>query len=67
MTNGIAISRDWKMLSYEFDVHGVEDVELICEFRGTAPAAGYFDPGSLKLVRKGPPQDNPDGVLPTRK
>ena len=50
-TEGIAITDEWKRLSYEFDVNGVEDVELICEFRGPQ-GSGFFDTGTLRLVRK---------------
>src|SRR6185503_2127872 len=60
-TNGIAIPREWKTLSYEFDVRGLEDVEFICEFRG-AKGSGEFDARSLQLVRKGPalpPRETP--------
>jgi len=60
-TNGIALPRDWKTLTYEFDVRGLEDVELVCEFRG-AQGWGEFDARSLRLVRKGPalpPRDVP--------
>ena len=52
-TNGITITREWKTLNYEFDVRGLEDVELICELRG-AQGRGEFDARSLRLVRKGP-------------
>ena len=44
-------SPEWTALRYEFDVHGIEDVELVCEFRG-AQGLGSFDPGSMRLVRK---------------
>lgn len=60
-TNGIAIPKEWKTLNYEFDVRGLEDVELICEFRG-AQGWGEFDARSLRLLRKGParpPRDAP--------
>ena len=50
-TKGIAISDDWKELSYEFEVHGIEDVELVCEFRG-ASGSGFFDARSIRLRRK---------------
>lgn len=56
-TQGIAITDEWKILSYEFDVQGVEDVEIICEFRGPARTSGFFEAGSLRLVRKGPALD----------
>ncbi len=51
-TQGIAITEEWKTLRYEFDVRGLEDVELICEFRG-ARGSGFFDAGSLRLFRRG--------------
>jgi hypothetical protein len=51
-TNGIAIPREWTTMSYEFDVRGMEDVELICELRG-AQGWGEFDARSLQLDRKG--------------
>jgi hypothetical protein len=60
-TNGIALPREWKTLNYEFDVRGLEDVELVCEFRG-GQGWGEFDARSLKLVRKGPalpPRETP--------
>jgi hypothetical protein len=47
---GITISEEWKTLRYEFEVQGVEDVELICEFRG-AQGMGWFDVNSLRLRR----------------
>ena len=53
-TKGVVISDEWKTLSYEFDVRGMEDVELVCEFRSGSPGVGFFDAGSLRLLRKGP-------------
>ncbi len=44
-------SPEWTTLSYEFEVHGIEDVELVCEFRGSQ-GTGSFDPGSMRLIRK---------------
>jgi len=49
-TKGLTVSDDWKALRYEFDVRGIEDVELICEFRGRG--TGFFDVQSLRLARK---------------
>jgi hypothetical protein len=49
---GITISDQWKPLRYEFDVHGIEDVELVCELRGRGTA--FFDTSSLRIARKGP-------------
>ena len=46
----ITISDEWKPLHYEFDVYGIEDVELVCLFRGRG--AGLFDASSLRLTRK---------------
>jgi hypothetical protein len=54
-TEGISTATKWTPLAYEFDVLGVEDVELICEFRGGDNAVGFFDANSLRLTRKGPP------------
>jgi hypothetical protein len=53
-TKGITISDQWSDLAYEFDVRGIEDVELVCEFRG-ARGSGFFDSTSMRLTRKGPP------------
>jgi hypothetical protein len=52
---GITISDEWKTLRYEFEVQGVEDVELVCEFRG-AQGMGWFDVNSLRLVRLDAPK-----------
>jgi len=57
-THGIAINEEWTALSYPFDVRGLEDVELVCEFRGPR-GSGEFDAGSLRLLRKGPPLSKP--------
>ena len=46
----ITISDEWKALHYEFDVLGIEDVELVCLFRGRG--SGLFDATSLRLSRK---------------
>lgn len=46
----IAVSDDWIPLHYEFDVYGIEDVELVCLFRGRG--TGFFDASSLRLTRK---------------
>lgn len=47
---GITVTDEWKTLRYEFEVSGVEDVELICEFRG-AQGMGWFDVSTLRLAR----------------
>lgn len=44
-------SAEWTILHYEFEVHGIEDVELVCEFRGVG-GMGSFDPASMRLIRK---------------
>jgi hypothetical protein len=54
---GIAISDQWKKLIYEFDVRGVEDVEFVCEFRGTG--TGLFDPSTMQISYKGPASNQP--------
>jgi hypothetical protein len=35
------VSLQWTTLRYEFEVRGIEDVELVCEYRGTR-GAGFF-------------------------
>jgi hypothetical protein len=54
---GITISEEWKKLTYQFDVRGIEDVELVCEFRGTG--AGLFDPATMQMTRIGPASNQP--------
>jgi len=49
----ISATNDWTILSYEFDVRGIADTELVCEFRGPQ-GSGSFDPESLRLFRRGP-------------
>jgi len=44
-------SSQWITLHYDFEVHGIEDVELVCEFKG-AQGVGSFDPASMRLIRK---------------
>jgi spore coat protein H len=44
-------SSEWTTLHYEFDVRGIEDVELVCEFRGSQ-GSGFFDPASMRLIRR---------------
>jgi spore coat protein H len=44
-------SSEWTTLRYEFDVRGIEDVELVCEFRGTR-GSGFFDPESMRLIHR---------------
>jgi spore coat protein H len=51
-SEGIAISDDWKTLSYAFDVRGMQSVELVCEFRGPPGGIGEFDAASMRLTRK---------------
>ncbi len=53
-TKGIATPAEWKELSYEFNVRGLTDVELICEYRGPE-GTGFFDVNTLRLIRTGPP------------
>ena len=52
-----SVSSNWTTLRYEFDVGGIEDVELVCEFRGSQ-GSGFFDPTSMRLMRL-PPQGSP--------
>jgi hypothetical protein len=53
---GLSVAQGWTLLRYEFDVHGIQNEELVCEFRG-AKGSGLFDAGTLKLARKGPAGD----------
>lgn len=55
--DGITTATNWSPLRYEFNVHGIEDVELIGEYRGPA-GSGLFDPSTFRLVRKGPPSEH---------
>jgi spore coat protein H len=48
---GISTNSEWKNFRYEFDVRGIEDVELVCEYRGGS-GLGEFNVNTLKLVRK---------------
>lgn len=52
-TNGIGLSDDWKTFKYEFDVRGMENVELVCEFRGPPGGVAEIDAASMRLTRKG--------------
>jgi len=53
---GLSTSGTWTPLKYEFDVLGIENKELVCEFRG-AQGGGVFDLNTLQLARKGPARD----------
>ncbi len=44
---------DWTTLRYSFAVHGLTDLEVVCEFRATKGEA-IFDSQSLRIVRKSP-------------
>jgi hypothetical protein len=44
------VSSKWTTLRFEFQIGGIEDVELICEFRGNQ-GSGLFDPASIRLMR----------------
>lgn len=55
-TDGITTATDWTPLRYEFNVHGIENVELIGEYRGPT-GSGMFDLSAFRLVRKGPPSE----------
>jgi hypothetical protein len=51
-TEGLTVAKQWQTISYGFDVRGLEDVELVCEFRGPG-GLGEFDLDSMRLTRKG--------------
>jgi hypothetical protein len=44
----------WRAISYDFTVNGLEDVELVCELRASSGAA-WFEADSLRLFRKPKP------------
>lgn len=62
-TQGIAVPTDWTKLSYAFDVRGIMDVELACEYRGPE-GLGLFDLSTLRLVRAGPPSAKTETASP---
>jgi len=41
---------DWQTVAVEFELTGVEDIELVGEFRATRGEA-WFDTASLRLIR----------------
>ena len=51
---GLVINSDWTPLHYEFEMTGLINAEMVCEFRGPE-GTGSFDASSLKLRRLGPP------------
>jgi spore coat protein CotH len=48
--NALSGSSDWTALEYDFEVKGVDDVELVCELRASAGEA-QFEAGSLRLTK----------------
>ena len=50
---GLSTNAGWTPLQYEFELPGLINAELVCEFRGPE-GTGVFDVSSLKLRRKGP-------------
>ncbi len=44
---------DWTTVNHDFEITGLLDTELVCEFRA-ARGAAWFDFGSLKLIRRTP-------------
>jgi hypothetical protein len=52
-STGLSTNAGWTPLQYEFELPGLINAELVCEFRGPE-GAGMFDVSSLKLRRKGP-------------
>jgi hypothetical protein len=52
-SSGLGTNAAWTRLSYEFELPGLVNAELICEFRGPE-GNGVFDVSSLKLRRKSP-------------
>ena len=46
---------DWTTLTHVFDIRGIVNTELVCDFRA-ANGEAIFDVDSLKLTRTGPPR-----------
>lgn len=57
-TDGFVAGEEWKTLTYAFDVRGLENVELVCEFRGPRGSC-EIDAGTLCLKRTGPASKEP--------
>jgi spore coat protein H len=53
---GLSTNETWTPLRYEFDVYGIANTEIVCEFRGTQ-GSGAFDVSSLKLALNGPARE----------
>lgn len=53
-STGLSTNAAWTPLSYDFEVPGLVNADLVCEFRGPE-GTGTFDVSSLKLRRKGQP------------
>jgi hypothetical protein len=51
---GLVTNSNWTPVRYEFEMTGLINAELVCEFRGPE-GKGSFDASSLKLRRLGPP------------
>jgi hypothetical protein len=59
-TSGLVTNADWTPMSYEFEVPGLINIELVCEYRGSQ-GVGMFDAGTLMLRRK-----RAQAAVPTR-
>jgi hypothetical protein len=59
----ITTADDWTTLSYDFEVSGLLDTELVCELRASRGSV-TFDATSLKLVRLN--SENRTSPLPTK-
>ena len=50
---------DWQPISYEFELHQpMADLQMLCELRA-AKGEAWFDPTSIRLVRRQPPPKTP--------
>jgi hypothetical protein len=52
-SGGLSANTAWTPLQYEFELPGLVNAELVCEFRGPE-GTGVFDVSSLKLRRQPP-------------
>lgn len=55
---GLVTNAAWTPLKYEFELPGLVNAELVCEFRGPE-GAGTFDASSLQLRRRPPLPPSP--------
>ena len=50
LANMVTNAPNWRTISYDFPVHGLADLEVVCEFRATRGEA-IFDVESLRVIK----------------